>query len=154
MGDQIIYLEKYIDSEWGGGGGWAEGSRSRAGHGLNSSRIRHAATPCSRPRPPPAHVSGVGSLATPAGTTSLPAELNRILNSIKDLDERSDGEMLGWAGRAVARTVLFTAAAIGGRLCVQPLVLLPPLLPYQSRVPPPAHAQTWRHRFRRMWRQR
>lgn len=27
-----------------------------------------------------------------AGTTSLPAELNRILNSIKDLDERSDGE--------------------------------------------------------------
>lgn len=37
MGDQIIYLEKYIDS-----------------------------------------------------TTSLPAELNRILNSIKDLDERSD----------------------------------------------------------------
>jgi hypothetical protein len=25
------------------------------------------------------------------GTTSLPAELNRILNSIKDLDERSDG---------------------------------------------------------------
>lgn len=38
-----------------------------------------------------------------AGTTSLPAELNRILNSIKDLDERSDGERRwgpGWGARA------------------------------------------------------
>jgi len=40
-------------------------------------------------------LQAVCSLALPAGTISLPAELNRILNSIKDLDERSDGAAPG-----------------------------------------------------------
>ena len=89
MGDQIIYLEKYIDSEWVQG--WC---RARAGawraHG------RRAALPCPLPRAhrcaclPASSCRGIAP--RPAGTTSLPAELNRILNSIKDLDERSDGE--------------------------------------------------------------
>lgn len=120
MGDQIIYLEKYIDSEWGQGG-WAEGRRSCAGQCLNSSRMGMPL------RPAAAHVHrlptsrAVGSLATPAGTTSLPAELNRILNSIKDLDERSDGEMLGWARRAVAHTVAARVCSCCSALAALPI---------------------------------
>ena len=90
MGDQIIYLEKYIDSECAGGGvGCAYAPLPVVA--LTSQRPALPPPPCHIERPPP---------AAPAGTTSLPAELNRILNSIKDLDERSDGARVGGGGAA------------------------------------------------------
>ena len=56
---------------------------------ITSAVAGRAASPTRWPPSAPWHINIAAVVRT--GTTSLPAELQRILNSIKDLDERSDG---------------------------------------------------------------